>query len=270
MKYILLLFTLIGCSSYNEQRTTNRRTQPGAIYQACVTVGTYEEKVLLVCPFWHWAWSIPKGDERPPKQPHRTCTVSDEGRVSCPDGTTYQIPIPKDGENGRDGESVQGPKGDPGDPGERGQAGTSASCTVTSNVVSCSDGTSYTIPSGADGRDGSSCSVARIDADRVRVTCTDGTSATVEDGQDGDTVVGPQGNPGANGQDAVLEVIYPCGSAAGYHEILLRLADRRLVAVFDGGPHQDRLVIVPAGHYRTTDGYSCNFEVTAELEVRAE
>lgn len=88
-------------------------------------------------------------------------------------------------------------------------------------------------------------------------------------GPKGDTgATGAAGLNGTNGTSAVIEVISPCADNQNYREILLRLSNNQIIAVYDGGPHQDRLVLVPYPQtYTTTDGFSCTFSLDANGQL---
>jgi hypothetical protein len=78
---------------------------------------------------------------------------------------------------------------------------------------------------------------------------------------------GPEGAAGRDGNDAYAEVVPLCPNLAGaYPEVLLRISGK-LYAVFAPGTPNVRLVEIVPGSYVTTDGRSCSFTVTAELEV---
>jgi hypothetical protein len=82
---------------------------------------------------------------------------------------------------------------------------------------------------------------------------------------------GMNGNDGANGQDAVLEVLDPCGDSPNIiDEILIRLADGRVLCSFSdkANGQNTRLSILPPGSYRTTDGSSCAFTINADGTVQ--
>ncbi len=133
---------------------------------------------------------------------------------------------------------IRGEPGPAGPQGERGPAGTDGS-------------------PGRDGRDGSSCTATRASNGAV-IACTDGTSVLILDGE--------------NGEDApptaytITEMIDPCGNQSGFNEVLLRLANRTLIAHFSQGNKQFLTVIGP-GNYITTDGHGCQFTVDNNLEV---
>lgn len=90
-----------------------------------------------------------------------------------------------------------------------------------------------------------------------------------EPGQDG--APGAPGADGQDGQDAILEVIDPCGDAAGViDEILIRLTDGRVLCSFSANANgqNTRLSVLPAGSYVTTDGSNCHFTVTAQGAIQ--
>lgn len=91
------------------------------------------------------------------------------------------------------------------------------------------------------------------------------TGTAGQDGADGSD--GADGTPGADGQDAVVEVIDPCGDAPGIvDEILIHLSDGRVLRSFSDRANgkNTRLSILPAGSYVTTDGSNCAFTVSAD------
>lgn len=172
-------------------------------------------------------------------------------------------------------------KGDNGDKGDIGK-----SCTVqempTGAFISCEDGTSASIFNGLDGQsivgaqgpagqDGVSCSVQDVLTGALApnggalITC--GLSSTL-------VVNGAPGANGAAGQDgqdaapsaySIVEVIDPCGNAAGvYDEVILKMANGTLIASFseNNNGKNTRLSVLPQGNYQTTDGTSCNFSVS--------
>jgi len=151
-------------------------------------------------------------------------------------------------------------------------------CMVLSSGLTC---ISVDPPSG--GRDGASCSVS----DDGLVTCGD-SSYQIPPGDKGDTgdngergttgsqgiqgIAGEQGDRGDKGDTAeipdfsIVEIIDPCGAAAGYNEVLLRLKNGTLLAHYASGNNQF-LVVVPPGSYRTTDGSGCRFSVDQNYNV---
>lgn len=84
------------------------------------------------------------------------------------------------------------------------------------------------------------------------------------DGQDGtDGIDGANGADGIDGQDAILEVINPCGDGPGVDEVILRLVDGSLLAWYkDKG-----LFVLSPGNWITTDGQHCTFTVDVNNQV---
>jgi len=88
--------------------------------------------------------------------------------------------------------------------------------------------------------------------------------------------IGPKGDKGDPGETgpagaaAVLEVIDPCGDAAGIvDEVILRLANGQLLASFSQNASglNTRFAVITAGSYVTTDGSNCAFTVDANGNV---
>lgn len=78
---------------------------------------------------------------------------------------------------------------------------------------------------------------------------------------------GEQGLPGIDGTDASIEVIDLCPDIAGnFPQVLFRI-DEKLFTVYRSNGNNTRLVELVPGNYVTTDGRSCNFTVTNDLEV---
>lgn len=123
-------------------------------------------------------------------------------------------------------------------------------------ISACRGRRGYEGPQGPKGDQGGSCSVSQA-VNGAIITCQDGTSVVVLNGEDG--------QDGVNG--TLVEVLSPCGNLGPYHEVLLKLSNGALIALFDGGPQLDRLVLLTAGSYRTTDGFSCNFTVDANGNI---
>lgn len=74
---------------------------------------------------------------------------------------------------------------------------------------------------------------------------------------------GPQGPNGENSE--VIQVLRPC---APNTDIILVLADGTLVANYDGGPHDDRLVeLTVPNTYGPMEGFSCDFELDANGDL---
>jgi hypothetical protein len=191
----------------------------------------------------------------------RTTEDNDNLVITCQDNI---IRIPK----------VKGPKGDRGTlgprgyPGENGTNGVngqdgadgkscSVSSTTTGAIISCEDGTSAVINNGVDGTNG--------------VDGQDG--AAGQDGQDGVNGTngangqdGANGVDGADGQDSIIEVINPCGVEGGFEEVLFRLSNGKVYAVYFSGSLSFLTELTP-GNYQTTDGHSCSFTVNTDLTV---
>jgi len=112
------------------------------------------------------------------------------------------------------------------------------------------------------GPPGESCTVAPVVGGAI-ITC--GATSTV-------ILNGVDGQDGQNGQDApptaysVIEVIDPCGTAPGFNEVLLRLANGQILAHYASGALQFLALIGP-GNYMTTDGKACNFTIHANGSV---
>jgi hypothetical protein len=115
---------------------------------------------------------------------------------------------------------------------------------------------------GRNGRDGASCSI-RDTSNGALITCGSN-SVAILDGERG-----PQGlaAPTVIGISAYIR---PCGNEFANDEIFLRMSDNNILALYDGGPHEDRLVLLAPGNYITTDrnrNNTCNFTVTQSLEI---
>lgn len=84
---------------------------------------------------------------------------------------------------------------------------------------------------------------------------------------------GPQGNQGSTGlpgQDAVIDIIDPCGDAVGiYDEVILRLSTGQLLASFSDSASgsNTRFSLLERGFYVTTDGSNCHFSVDQDYNV---
>lgn len=81
------------------------------------------------------------------------------------------------------------------------------------------------------------------------------------------------GGKGADGKDApdsayqIIETIDPCGDAPGqYDEVLLRMANRQLLAHYSDGQKQF-LVLIGPGNYKTTDNTNCLFTIDNNLNI---
>lgn len=126
---------------------------------------------------------------------------------------------------------------------------------------------------GRDGLNGTSCSVNKV-GNASTITCGN-SSAVVLDGSNGRD--GQDGAAGANGQNAsgiyITEIINPCGVEFANDEVFLRLSTGLILALYDGGPNQDRLALIAPGNYITTDANqnaSCSFTVTSDYRITNE
>lgn len=68
---------------------------------------------------------------------------------------------------------------------------------------------------------------------------------------------------------SILGYIFPCGTEFRNDEILLRMSDGNILALYDGGATMDRLTLLAPGNYVTTDrtGAQCSFNVSAGLNI---
>jgi hypothetical protein len=139
--------------------------------------------------------------------------------------------------------------------------------------ITCGNSVAY-VYNGVNGQNGTSCSIANASGG-ARITCGS-TSQMIYDGEDGAVgPTGPQGPQGEPGQNALANAIgikgyiYPCGQEFANDEIFLRLTDGKILALYDGGPHLDRLTLLAPGSYVTTDrnGAQCRVTVSANLDV---
>jgi hypothetical protein len=134
-----------------------------------------------------------------------------------------------------------------------------------------------------------SCSVKQVDGGAL-ITCPDGTQQVILNGQDGsngvdgqDGLNGSDGQNGVDGQDgqdgadgvdgqdaelpgtAIIDTIDPCGPSGGFDEILLVLADGRIIAYFAG--NEGFLTALNCNqNYRTTDAQRCRFTINQACE----
>jgi hypothetical protein len=113
---------------------------------------------------------------------------------------------------------------------------------------------------GSDGANGQSCTVTQM-VNGALVSCPDGTTTAILNGTNG---VDGQPAP-ANAYD-VVATIDPCGPTSAYDEILLKLANGKILAHFSSGAYQ-YLTLIGPGNYRTTDASACLFTVNADMTV---
>jgi hypothetical protein len=158
----------------------------------------------------------------------------------------------------KDRQVKEGPKGERGSPGPAGKDGTSGlSCTIKpvdgGSLIKC-DGSEETIYHGVKGEhgdpglNGTSCWLTEAEGGHL-ITCPDGSSTLILDGRPG--------------MDAVVERIVPCERQEGvFNEVLLRLSDRTLVALFDDGSERGYFLSeIGPGSYTTSDVKKCQFQV---------
>lgn len=132
---------------------------------------------------------------------------------------------------------------------------------------------------GRDGLNGTSCTVNKV-GNVATITCGS-SSAVVVDGQNGSNgQKGDKGDTGATGPAGtnatgiyITEVINPCGSEFSNDEVFLRLSTGRILALYDGGPQEDRLALLVPGNYVTTDrnqNHACAFTITNTYQITNE
>lgn len=117
--------------------------------------------------------------------------------------------------------------------------------------VGCGESTFVTQP----------CHVEKVD-NTTFVTCPDGSSSEIKDG-----AVGPQGNPGVNGNNAILEVIDPCGDNPHQIDEVILKANGILLTYIESNKYRFLGVLTP-GTYITKDKQLCKYIVTEDMEVR--
>jgi hypothetical protein len=160
--------------------------------------------------------------------------------VKCTDGTFSYLYNGLDGETGEKGNSCS-------------VAGSSLGATIT-----CEDGSSTFVSNGLNGTNGVGCTVQQL-SNGAKVTC--GTQvAVISNGTDASL---------PSGALYIKEIVNPCGSNFANDEVFLRLSDNRLIALYDGGSNLDRLTVIAAGSYRTTDdnNHYCTFNVTSDYQI---
>lgn len=206
--------------------------------------------------------------------------------LACP----HQYPVLiKDGEDGEDGED--GRDGRDGSSCSVSQLSGGARITCGHSVAFVYNGTNGTNgTNGSNGTNGASCSVSNV-SDGARITCGN-TSQVIYDGRNGTNglpgavgptgAVGPAGPPGPQGEPGtnalanaigIASYIYPCGSEFANDEIFLRLTDGKILALYDGGPNLDRLVLLAPGDYVTTDrlgSQTCDIHVANDLTLTSQ
>lgn len=185
-----------------------------------------------------------------------SCTASrqyhsDFVKIQCGNQNPVYLYDGEDGEDGRDGKN-----------GLNGNNGTSCSVSQLSNGarITCGNNVAF-VYNGTNGTNGSSCVVSNLN-NGVRITCGN-TSQDLYDGEDG------QDSPLTNAI-GIASYIRPCGNEFDNDEILLRMTDGNILALYDGGPNEDRLALLAPGNYITTDrnkNHTCHFTVTNSLQI---
>jgi len=208
----------------------------------------------------------------------KSCTVKTNSLgaiIKCPDGSETFI---SNGKNGLDGKSCK------------------VEQLSNGAKISCEDGSFAYIYDGAkgnSGENGSSCTVVGSN-DEAIISCEDGSSATIANGKDGksctitdllngaliscgnESVVIFDGTNGVDGEDALSDAIgianyiFPCGKEFNGDEVLLKLTDGNILALYDGGPNEDRLALLYPGNWITTDrnkNHTCHFTIDSNLNI---
>jgi len=165
-----------------------------------------------------------------------------------------------DGQNGSDG--ANGTNGTNGKNGKDGSNG--------ANGIDGKDG-----KDGLNGQDGVSPTLQVVVTQSI--TCSNGgtqvvllTNGVPQAFEICNGEVGQTGPQGASGVPLDIEIIDPCGDAAGiYDEVLLRLPDKTLIASFSANANgqNTRLSVLTQGNYITTDGSNCRFSVDANGNI---
>lgn len=134
-----------------------------------------------------------------------------------------------------------------------------------------SDGTNGT--NGSNGLNGTSCTVNKVGT-VATITCGNSSTVVVDGskGDKGDTGnTGPTGPAGTNVSGIyITEIINPCGEEFANDEVFLKLSTGRILALYDGGPQEDRLALIAPGNYITTDrtqNRACAFTITSDYQV---
>lgn len=139
---------------------------------------------------------------------------------------------------------------------------------VTCNGTNGEDGEDGT--NGTNGLNGTSCTVNKVGTVST-ITCGNSV-ATVLDGATGAT--GATGPAGTNASGIYIsEILNPCGVEFNNEEVLLKLSNGRILALYDGGANEDRLALLAPGNYITTDrvqNRSCAFTITNDYRLTNE
>lgn len=113
-----------------------------------------------------------------------------------------------------------------------------------------------------------SCSAQQASNGAI-LTCSDGTNAIITNGING--LDGSAGRDGIDGRDATsayvfTEIVDPCGEQAMFDEVLFKMANGQVLALYYS-KKQSFLTVVDPGVYTTTDGTECTFTVHADGKV---
>lgn len=123
-------------------------------------------------------------------------------------------------------------------------------------------------PVGPEGPAGTGCTVMQASNGAV-INCAGGTSAVVLNGEDGaDGVDGEDGADAAPTAYTFTEVIDPCGQESTFDEVLFRMHNGDLIALYyDKKKKESFLTTIGPGNYITTDGTGCSFSVGTDMSV---
>ena len=141
--------------------------------------------------------------------------------------------------------------------GAENQASSDLSCSIIQEdrktLLTCPDGSFTEITNGndgADGKDGSSCSVHPVEGGAV-IQCDDGSTSLISHGIDGISPELVEYN--------IIEIINPCEDGL-LDEVLIRFGSGEILAHYASGSQQFFTIIGP-GTYVTTDGTNCHFRI---------
>jgi len=120
-----------------------------------------------------------------------------------------------------------------------------------------------------------SCALARVE-NGVEISCPGQDPIVVYDGEAGapgeegaEGEQGPEGGQGVRGEQGespIIEIIDPCGKESSYDEVLFRLSDDLIYAVYSDKEKVHLVELIP-GTYTTTDSTNCKFTVTEDNDV---
>lgn len=193
--------------------------------------------IFSLCTSCGYNYSIPSiGHDGKDGSSCSVAQLENGAKISCTDGTFAFIYNGSKGDKGTDGSTC------------------SVFGTPDGASIRCTDGTSNVITNGLNGK---SCELTDL-ANGVLISCED-SQAIVYDGEDAQaTTIG------------VRNYIKPCGDEFPNDEILLRMTDNKIIALYDGGPNLSRLVLLAPGNYATTDrsrNLTCHFTITNNYDI---